>query len=83
MGDLDLFQRMARFTKKIKKIEAISTVFYKYGESLGDRNNKTYQAELIKMNVKRKTIVNILFSIMLRINNVKSYYSYLKTLKSI
>lgn len=49
-GDLDMFQRMAiASNNNFSYVPKVSTVFLKYGDSLGDRNSALNQKELTQL----------------------------------
>lgn len=53
-GDLDMYQRMALASeKKFLYIPVVSTVFLKYGNSLGDLNSELNQNELTQLENSR------------------------------
>lgn len=64
-GDLDLFQRMALLENfKARYIAIPSTVFLKYGESLGDQNADLYHKEMEQLIQKNRNFLNkVLFKI--------------------
>ena len=53
IGDLDFFKRIAALPESsMKYLPTTSSVFLKYGDSLGDRNTHIQQEELAKINTK-------------------------------
>lgn len=65
-GDLDLFQRMA-FDKEIRfcRLNVVSSIFLKHGNSLGDRSARVSVAERDRLRNHNHTIFNrLLFRLM-------------------
>lgn len=64
-GDLDLFQRMAFMDGfNARYIPVTSTIFLKYGNSLGDRNSDLYHKEMEQLENKNRNFLNkVLFKI--------------------
>jgi hypothetical protein len=61
-GDLDLFQRMAlQDNFNAKYIPVPSTIFLKYGDSLGDNNTDVYYREMKKLTRQNRNIFNKAF----------------------
>lgn len=71
IGDLDFFHRLILSTNRVKVCNEIAAVFLKYGESLGDRGADIYKEELKRTGVKRHVVTNLLFSVMLKLNNLR------------
>jgi len=63
-GDLDFFQRAA-FIKNInfRRVNKMTSIFLKYGNSLGDMNNDRYSKELKKLVTNYNFINRILFKL--------------------
>lgn len=56
-GDIDLFHRMAKIKQaKFGYIHEITTVFLKYGDSLGDYNGEKYYTEIIDAGIPKVSI---------------------------
>jgi glycosyltransferase involved in cell wall biosynthesis len=63
-GDLDFFNRLS--TKKNINFHYCNktlSVFLKYGESLGDKNNKLYNLEYKKLNSRKSPIYSLLYKL--------------------
>ncbi|MBK7098444.1 MAG: glycosyltransferase [Sphingobacteriales bacterium] len=64
IGDMDFFRRIATTPgTKIARVNDTSSVFLKYGESLGDLNNDLYYEELKQIDYKLDIKTKILFKI--------------------
>lgn len=64
-GDLDLYQRMAGAGAKIIYLPKFTSVFLKYGESLGDRSVELYKKERAQLsrNNGEKLYIRVIYKI--------------------
>jgi glycosyltransferase involved in cell wall biosynthesis len=62
-GDMDLFYRIAKYKHaKFGYFPEVTTVFLKYGDSLGDNNVEKYKTEIINAGIPPATIfIKVLF----------------------
>jgi glycosyltransferase involved in cell wall biosynthesis len=72
IGDKDLFVRMSKIKGfNAKYINTFSTIFLKYGDSLGDRNISLYQKELIFCPRNKSLVVSFCYHFLRIINTIQ------------
>jgi hypothetical protein len=74
IGDLDFFSRIAKCpTASSRYVRGVSSIFLKYGGSLGDRNAELYLKEMADADAKRSRCVPLLYSAIHRCINMYNY----------